>query len=119
MLTIALTYRVRMRRLAAFVLLLTLTACGSASTGTPDASDTPDAPAEPQTSTAIDGQSIEDEVTKQLKDQDFPAEVECPSSMEPEQGATSDCIATFEDDTKGRIEIRWQNDQGEYVWEVV
>lgn len=105
-----------MRCLASLALLLTLTACGSANTGASDVSDTP---AEPQTSTAVDGQSIEDEVTKQLKDQDFPAEVECPSSMEPQQGATSDCIATFEDDTKGRIEIRWQNDQGEYVWEVV
>lgn len=85
-----------MRRLAPLALLLTLAAC----------------------STPMDTADVESKIEAGLDEKGFTASVDCPDGMESKQGTTSDCIATFDDDTTGRVEVRWQNDEGDLVWQV-
>lgn len=63
----------------------------------------------------VDVPKLEQTLEERYGDEGYPADIDCPDSMQAERGTTNDCIATFDDDTTARVEIRWQNDDGEYV----
>ncbi|MCR4514576.1 DUF4333 domain-containing protein [Aeromicrobium sp. 50.2.37] len=69
-------------------------------------------------STPVETSDVESKIETSLAEKGFTATVDCPEGMKSRQGTTSDCIATFDDDTIGRVEVRWQNDEGDLVWQV-
>lgn len=65
--------------------------------------------------------AIEDELDARVAEVDdqVTSQVECPTRVVMERGEEFDCIATFSDDTSLTVTVRWQNDDGEYIfsWE--
>lgn len=68
--------------------------------------------------TEMDTAGIESDIEAWLSENDVEAVADCPESMTAERGTSNDCVVTAADGSTGVVEIRWQNDDGEYVMQV-